>query len=79
ADLVTGQMVLDLVTPADAPPQIVGQVWEDPTHMLLVTTQNARWTVLRLAVDGTLELATDVVTGADTTQFDLGRPLPNTP
>lgn len=79
ADLVTGQMVLDLVTPADAPPQIVGQVWEDPTHLLLVTTQNARWTVLRLAVDGTLELATDVVTGGDTTHFDLGRPAPNTP
>ena len=49
------------------------------THLLLVTTQNARWTVLRLGVNGTLELATDVVTGGDTTQFDLGRPVPATP
>ena len=92
ADLVTGQMVLDLVTTADGAPQVLGQAWEDRTHVLLVTTLTAaqstgtsgtsgtnRWAVLRLGIDGTLELATDVVTGGDTTQFDLGRPSPSAP
>ncbi|MEZ5193310.1 MAG: hypothetical protein R2734_12915 [Nocardioides sp.] len=46
------------------------QVWEDDSHVLVVTYQGGEWAVVRLGVDGSMEFAIAPVPGED-----LSRPV----
>lgn len=65
-----GQQLFERTATAKAQSYFLGETWEDATHLLLPTFQDGRWSVVRVAPDGSMEYAVAPVKGA----YD-GRPF----
>lgn len=45
---------------------VMGQVWEDEDHLLVIVFQGNQWGIVRLGSDGSMEHAVEPVSGDDT-------------
>lgn len=64
-DLRTGDVTNSFVSTRKALATYFDEVWEDPTHMLVVTYHDEEFAIVRLGLDGSMEYAVEPVADAD--------------